>query len=151
MILSKRVALGGDYLDELDDSIVIRSVDPGVAHESTGTVNRMGGWGSRLTNQHWESRDVTVSFAIDIPKRELTVSSLGVWTAEGYRALRSLGIAGVSNGAIVWAGDMWTRVAKLGGATFDAGAGEPTVTGSTKPGDMWIDTNQGDLWKAEDR
>jgi len=71
MILSKRVALGGDYLDELDDSIVIRSVDPGVAHESTGTVNRMGGWGSRLTNQHWESRDVTVSFAIDIPKREM--------------------------------------------------------------------------------
>ena len=71
MILSKRVALGGDYLDELDDSIVIRSVDPGVAHESSGTVNRMGGWGSRLTNQHWESRDVTVSFAIDIPKTDM--------------------------------------------------------------------------------
>lgn len=87
---------------------------------------------------------------------ELTVSSLGVWTAEGYRALRSLGIAGVSDGAIVWDGDMWTRIATLGGSgssgtTFDAGAGEPTVTGSTKPGDMWIDTNQGDLWKAEDR
>ena len=64
MILSKRVALGGVELDELDDSIVIRSVDPGVPHESTGTENRAGGFGSRLTMQHWDSLDVTVAFAI---------------------------------------------------------------------------------------
>ena len=71
MILSRRVALGGVYLDELHDAIVIRSVDPGVPHESVSTTNRMGGWGSRLTAQHWESLDVTVSFAIDLPKRML--------------------------------------------------------------------------------
>lgn len=71
MILSKRVALGGVELDELDDSIVIRSVDPGVPHESTGMENRAGGFGSRLTMQHWDSLDVTVAFAIDIPKRDM--------------------------------------------------------------------------------
>lgn len=71
MILSRRVALGGIELDELDQSIVIRRVDPGVAHESSGATNRMGGWGSRLTNQHWESRDVTVTFAINLPKRQI--------------------------------------------------------------------------------
>ena len=71
MILSRRVALGKIELDELDESIVIRSVDPGVTHESSGATNRMGGWGSRLTNQHWESRDVTVTFAINLPKRQI--------------------------------------------------------------------------------
>ena len=30
MILSKRVALGGVQLDELHESIVIRSIDPGL-------------------------------------------------------------------------------------------------------------------------
>ena len=47
MILSRRVALGGIELDELDESIVIRSFDPGVPHESTGAENRAGGFGSR--------------------------------------------------------------------------------------------------------
>lgn len=72
MILSRRVALGKEYLDELDESIVIRSVDPGQAKETVGTANRMGGWGSRITNQHWDSREMSVSFAIDLPKREMT-------------------------------------------------------------------------------
>ena len=71
MILSRRVALGGEYLDELDESIVIRSVDPGVPHEASGTADRMGGWGSRLTNQHWQSLDVSVAFAIDLPKTRI--------------------------------------------------------------------------------
>ena len=71
MILSRRVALGKEYLDELDDSIVIRSVDPGQAKETVGTANRMGGFGSRMTNMHWESRDVSVTFAINLPKTEL--------------------------------------------------------------------------------
>lgn len=71
MILSRRVALGGVELDELDESIVIRSVDPGVPHESTGTENRSGGFGSRLTMQHWDSLDVSVKYAIDLPKQEM--------------------------------------------------------------------------------
>ena len=71
MILSKRVALGKENLDELDESIVIRSVDPGQAKETVGSVSRMGGWGSRMTNQHWDSRDVSVTFAINIYKKEM--------------------------------------------------------------------------------
>ena len=71
MILSKRVELGGVELDELDESIVIRSVDPGVPHETINTASRAGGYGSRITTQHWDSLDVNVSFAIDIPKREM--------------------------------------------------------------------------------
>jgi len=71
MILSRRIALDGVQLDELDSRIVIRSIDPGLPKESVSAVNRMGGVGQRVTAQHWETLDVTVSFAMDIRKREL--------------------------------------------------------------------------------
>ena len=71
MILSRRVALGGVQLDELDASIVIRSVDPGMARENVTAVNRMGGAGQRVTFRHWETIEANVSFAIDLPKRQL--------------------------------------------------------------------------------
>ena len=71
MILSRRVALGSSYLDQLDSRIVIRSVDPGVPHEEVSAENLMGGSGQRITGQHWQNIDVAVSFAIDIPKKQL--------------------------------------------------------------------------------
>ncbi len=73
MILSKRVALGGVQLDELHDAIVIRSIDPGVPKESISAVSRMGGWGQRMTGQHWDTLEVSVTYAIDIPKHNLAV------------------------------------------------------------------------------
>lgn len=72
MILSRRIALGGTQLDSLDNSIVIRNVNVGVPHESISAVNRMGGFGQRVTKHHWETLDVSVTFAIDIKKRNLT-------------------------------------------------------------------------------
>ena len=71
MILSKRVALGDAYLDELHERIVILSIDPGVPHESNSAVNRMGGVGQRVVEQHWETLEVAVTYAIDIPKTEM--------------------------------------------------------------------------------
>lgn len=71
MILSRRVSLGGVQLDELDESIVIRGIDTGVPHESLDAVSRMGGAGQRLVSQHWETLDVSVRWAMDIPKRQL--------------------------------------------------------------------------------
>ena len=70
MILSRRVALGGVQLDEIDPWIVIRSIDPGVTHETVSAVSRMGGFGQRVTGEHWDTLEVKVTFAIDIPKRE---------------------------------------------------------------------------------
>lgn len=70
MITSKRVSLAGEQLDELDNRIVIRSVDTGVPHETLQAVSRMGA-GQRMTVQHWDSLDVRVSFGIDIPKTNL--------------------------------------------------------------------------------
>ena len=71
MILSRRAALNGQQLDELDERIVIRSINPGVPNETLGETQRMGGAGSRLTGQHWNSLDVIVVYAIDVPKTDL--------------------------------------------------------------------------------
>ena len=71
MILSRRVSLANAQLDKLDDSIVIKSVDVGVPHENSSTADKMGAWGQIQTNQHWQSLDVTVVYAIDIPKTDM--------------------------------------------------------------------------------
>ena len=71
MILTKRVALGGQQLDELHDAIVIRSIDPGVPRENISAVDRMGGSGQRITGSHWETLDVSITYAIDIPKMQM--------------------------------------------------------------------------------
>ena len=71
MITSKRVSLAGTQLDSVDSRIVIKAVDTGVPHESLQATSRMGGWGQRMTLQHWDSLDVRVTFGIDIPKRQL--------------------------------------------------------------------------------
>ena len=93
MILSRRVALGGVQLDELDASIVIRSVDPGITRENVSTVNRMGGSGQRVTSRHWEAIEANVGFAIDLPKtmpeeRRAVYEKAMAWAArKGWLAL----------------------------------------------------------------
>ena len=69
MILSRRVALGGVQLDEIHERIVIRSVDTSVPHEDVQAVNRMGGWGQRMTGNHWETLEVTVNAASTCRRR----------------------------------------------------------------------------------
>lgn len=71
MILSRRVALDGVQLDEIDDAIVIQSVDPGTSQENVSAVDRMGYAGSRITGSHWQPLEAGVTFGINIPKREL--------------------------------------------------------------------------------
>ena len=71
MILSKRVALGGVQLDELHQAIVIRSIDPGVTKETVSAVTRMVGFGQRMTGQHWDTLEVSVTYAIDLPKKQM--------------------------------------------------------------------------------
>ena len=72
MIMSRRAALGGVYLDAQDTSIIIKGIDIGVPHESMSAVNRMGGVGQRVTVQHWEYLDVNITFAIDKKKTDLS-------------------------------------------------------------------------------
>ena len=71
MILSRRAALNGQQLDELDERIVIREINPGVPNETISATAKMGGAGQRITTQHWNTLDVNVTYAIDVPKTDL--------------------------------------------------------------------------------
>lgn len=71
MILSRRVALNNVQLDGLHQRIVVLGVDPGTPDESISTVNRMGGSGKRVTGEHWETLDVTVTYGIDVKRTQM--------------------------------------------------------------------------------
>ena len=71
MILSRRASLGGVQLDEVHDSIVIKSMDPGVPNEDVQAEARMGGYGQRMTGQHWNTLEARVEFGIDVYKRDM--------------------------------------------------------------------------------
>ena len=73
MILSKRAALNGVQLDELHERIVILSVDPGVPNETIQATPRMGGVGQRVTSQHWNQIEASVTFGIDVPKENMAL------------------------------------------------------------------------------
>lgn len=71
MKLTRRAALNGTQLDGLDPSIVIRGTDPGTTKKSTQYTARMGGSGQRPTGSHWDTLDIAVTYAIDLPKKQL--------------------------------------------------------------------------------
>ena len=71
MILSRRVRLHNDQLDEIHEAIVIRSVDPGTPKEAVQAVDKMGGYGQRITSERYQTLDVAVTYAINLPKRDL--------------------------------------------------------------------------------
>ena len=73
MILSKRVALNGVQLDELDERIVIRKIVTGTPKETVQAVSRMGYAGQRMTGQHFDLLEIKVDFALDIQKRDMDV------------------------------------------------------------------------------
>lgn len=121
MILSKRVALGGVQLDELHEAIVIRSVDPGVPKETISAVSRMGGWGQRVTGQHWDTLEVIVTYAIDVPKHDLALrrqifDMVNTWALrKGWLTVNWL--AGrrfyVDKAIIPGSGDLWDWTAEF--------------------------------------
>lgn len=79
--------MNGIQLDELHERIVIKSVDPGMPDENITAVSRMGGAGQRITNAHWNMLEATITYGIDVPKRELAlrreiVSLVNAWARQ---------------------------------------------------------------------
>ena len=71
MILSRRVALNGQNLDEIYGRIVIRSIEFEAPKEDIQTIGKMGGFGQRITSHRYETLDVVVKWAMDVPKTDL--------------------------------------------------------------------------------
>ena len=120
MILTRRCSLAGVQLDELDPRIVIRSIEPGTPRENVQAVNRMGYAGQRMTGQHWESLEAKVTYAIDIPKRNLAerrevIQMVNAWAmTKGY--LRMTGMTDkrlyVDKVTLPDTGDLWDWTAE---------------------------------------
>ncbi len=115
MILSRRVALNGQQLDELHERIVIRSFDAGVPHENVEAENIMSIFGQRVTSQHWESFEVSVTYAIDLPKkdmitRRMVFDTVNRWaTQKGWLTVNWMPDLRMWVDKVVYpsAGDMW--------------------------------------------
>ena len=66
MILSRRVSFHGFQLDEIDEYVVVKSLDPGTPQESVVTSEQMGGFGSRLVSSHYGMLEASVTFGINV-------------------------------------------------------------------------------------
>lgn len=71
----RRAALGGRWLDEVDERIICQGVETGSASENITTVTLSGGAGSRVTNRHRNTLPVTVKFSIRAKRGELGARS----------------------------------------------------------------------------
>lgn len=69
MILKRRVALNGLWLDEIDERIVVTGIKPSDANENITTTEAAGGYGSRITGRGRTMLDVIVSFQLMINGR----------------------------------------------------------------------------------
>ena len=88
MVLSRRVALDGVWLDEIDPRILISGV-----RESPGTVNRTtvamaGGMGSRVTGETRTAKRVSVMFQLQMKKgamgeRAALLEKITAWAVRG--------------------------------------------------------------------
>ena len=153
MILTKRVAMNGQQLDELDPSIVIRSVEPGVPKEAISAVDRMYGTGQRITSRHWQTLETVVSWAMNIPKRNLAerrrVFELvtkwaiqGGWLTSNMVPDRMMYVekAEIADGGDLW---QWTNEYKITfrayGVPFWQGATPATGAAGGASGGVWID------------
>ena len=64
MILKRRVALNGVWLDEVDSRICISSVEPADGRESITAVDAASGYGQRITGIRRQTVDMVVKFRI---------------------------------------------------------------------------------------
>lgn len=69
MILTRRVALNGIWLDELDERIVVTGIHSADADENIATTDAAAGFGSRITGRGRTMLDVTVTFQMMINGR----------------------------------------------------------------------------------
>ena len=101
MILSRRVALDGAQLDQVDERILIQAVEAGAGKDTVSATPLYGGSGSRVTNRHRESLDIAVKFTIneksyhpeeraDVLERVVAWAANGGWLTVNYKPGRKI-------------------------------------------------------------
>jgi len=91
MQLTRRVALNGIWMDELDSRIVIRAIEPADGRESINGVPTARGYGQRVTGNRRETVDIVIRFAIlehgktedGMAARSAVLEAVNAWAAAG--------------------------------------------------------------------
>ena len=91
MILKRRVALGGVWLDEIDSRIVISGVEPADGRENISAVDAAAGYGQRITGNRRSTLDMVVRFRIlehghsesGLQARAEVLEKVNAWAAGG--------------------------------------------------------------------
>lgn len=88
MILSRRVALDGRQMDQIDERVVIRGIEFGAGRDQVSAEALYGGTGSRVTSRHRDSLDITVRFALRLKRgdenaRARLLEQVNGWAGDG--------------------------------------------------------------------
>ena len=91
MKLQRRVRLGDVWLDEVDDRIVISSVEPADGREGISAVETAAGFGQRITRNRRSTLDMVVKFRIlehgrtknGMQERSEVLEKVNAWAAPG--------------------------------------------------------------------
>lgn len=154
MILKRRVALGGEQLDELDERIIITGVDEAAGKDTiSGTAAAIGN-GQRITARRRDTLDVSVRFALKIKNNDMKARSqllekVNAWAANGgwltlnYRPGRRLRVvlaqAPGEGDLFNWANE-FTMVFRAYSVPFWTNTAETSVSSGTKAsGSMVLD------------
>ena len=91
MKLTRRVALNGVWLDDIDGRIVISSVEPADGRENISAVDAASGFGQRVTGKRRSTLDMVVKFRIlergksasGMQGRSEVLEAVNAWAANG--------------------------------------------------------------------
>ena len=121
MRLTRRVRLGASHLDAVDTAVVIRSIDPGTPARDISTAERRGLFGPRITARSWGMLECRVTYAINIPKKEMArrrevFDAVNKWAnAKGWMIIQNIDARRrmyVDEVILPDAGDLWNRNAE---------------------------------------
>ena len=91
MILQRRIALNGIWMDELDNRIVISGIEPGEGRENITATDAASGFGQRITGQRRSTLDIAVRFRIyehgrnevGMTERAMLLEKINTWARPG--------------------------------------------------------------------
>ena len=88
MKLTRRAALNGVQLDEIDSRILIQGIEPAAGKDQVNAASLWGGVGSRVTGEHRDSLDIVVKFSLDIKRgqyqeRSAIFEKVMAWAEKG--------------------------------------------------------------------
>lgn len=91
MILKRRVALNGVWLDEVDDRIVIDGIEPGDGRENIAAADVAGRYGQRITRNRRSTVDMVIRFkmlehgrnTVGMTERSQLLEKINAWASGG--------------------------------------------------------------------